>query len=108
MRTGIVGVLLAAALVLAGCGDKRSDARNAMETKFERIDYEMSTLETVTSTYNRRHFEQATQRYIVLVRNYTDLLGPDEAKRRLRQKAEELGSFCLPCVATLDAEASRY
>ena len=103
-----MGVLLLAAAILAGCGDNRSAAEKAMDVKFERIDYEMSNLETVTSSYNTSHLAKATEQYIALVREYADLLGPGEAKRRLKEKGDELGSYCLPCVATLEDEASRY
>lgn len=104
----IVGVLLLAAPLLAGCGDNRSAARKTMEVKFEKVDYEMSNLETVTAAYNQAHFAKATQQYIALVRKYADLLGPDEAKRRLKEKGGELGAYCLPCVATLEDEARKY
>lgn len=107
-RRLIVGVLLLAAPLLAGCGGNRSGATKAMDAKFERIDYEMATLETVTSNFNEAHFEQATQKYIALVRRYADALGPAEAKRRLKQKGDELGPYCLPCVGILDDEATRY
>jgi hypothetical protein len=103
----LAGVLVAAA-VLTGCGDSRSADRKAMDLKFERIDYEMSNLETATSTYNMTHFEEATQRYIVLVHKYADLLGPEEAKRRLNEKGDELSSFCLPCAGVLAEEARKF
>jgi hypothetical protein len=107
-RRMIVGVLLLAAALLAGCGDNRSAERKTMDVKFERVDYDMSNLETVTSAYNQRHFAKATQRYIALVREYADLLGPDEARRRLQEKGDELRAYCLPCVATLENEVRRY
>jgi hypothetical protein len=100
-RKAIVGVLLPAALLLAGC-----DNRSAV--KFEKLDFEISTLETATSTYNLPHFEQATARYIGLVRHYKDLLGRAEAKRRLQSEADSVGDYCLPCAGALTGEASRY
>jgi len=106
-RKTIVGVLLLAALLLVGC-DNRSADRKAMDTKFEKLDFEISTLETASSTYNLPHFEQATERYIALVRQYADLLGPEEAKRRLRQEADGIGAYCLPCAGVLTGEASKY
>jgi hypothetical protein len=110
MRTQrmIVGAPLLAALLLAGCGGGGSSAKKAADAKFRKLDYEMAILETVTSAYNVPGFTKATTRYIALVRENANVLGPAEAKRRLKQKADELGSFCLPCVATLDDEASRY
>jgi hypothetical protein len=106
-RKTIVGVLLLAALLLAGC-DNRSADRKAMDTKFEKLDFEISTLETATSTYNLPHFEDATARYIGLVRQYKDLLGSDEAKRRLKEEADGISAYCLPCAGALTAEANRY
>ena len=55
-----------------------------------------------------RIFEEATQRYIVLVHKYADLLGPEEAKRRLSEKGDELSSFCLPCAGVLAEEARKF
>jgi hypothetical protein len=103
-----LAVVLLAAASLAGCGDNRSADTKAMELKFDRLDFEMSNLETATSTYNIPHFEEATQQYIALVHQYADLLGADEAKRRLNQKSDELGSFCLPCAGVLAQEAKRF
>lgn len=94
------------ALVLAACGDKSSD-RNAMEVKFQRIDYEMGNMENLNSAYGSE-LTKATQRYIALIREYADQLGPAEVKRRLVQKRDEVAPYCLPCSATLDFEASRY
>ena len=109
MRTSrtIVPVLLAIAL-LGGCGDNRSADQKAMTNKFEAIDYEISRLETVTSQYNSAHFSAATKRYIALVRQYHDLLGPEEAKRRLNDRAAELESYCLPCAGMLADAAKSY
>jgi len=107
-QTAIAGVLLLAAALLVGCGYNGSPAAKGMELKFDRLDYEMSTLETGTASYSQPQFAKATDRYIALVRKYADVLGPAEAKRRLREKGDELGSYCLPCTATLQDEASRY
>ena len=102
-----VGLLLLAALLVSAC-DNRSGDQRAMEVKFEKLDFEISTLETATSTYNLPHFEHATARYIGLVRHYKDLLGDDEAKRRLQAEADSVGDYCLPCAGALTGEASRY
>jgi PBP1b-binding outer membrane lipoprotein LpoB len=109
MRTRklIVGAVVLAALLLAGCGGGSSD-RNAMETKFEKIDFEFSTLETPNSVYNQPHFQKTTERYIALVHQYEDLLGNDEAKRRLQQEADSLSEYCLSCAGTLEDAASKY
>lgn len=107
-RIWLVAVVVLAAALLVGCGDNRSADRKAMDLKFDRIDYEISNLETVTSTYNTRHFEETTQRYIALVHQYADLLGPEEAKRRLNQKGDELSSYCLPCAGVLAEEAKGF
>jgi hypothetical protein len=103
-----LAVMLMAAALLAGCGDNRSADTKAMDLKFERIDFEMSNLETATSTYNIPHFEEATQRYIALIHRYADLLGPEEAKRRLNEKGDELSSYCLPCAGVLAEEAKMF
>lgn len=103
----LVGVVLTA-LLLAGCGDNRSADRKAMEVKFERLDYQMSTLETANAAFNARHLIQDTQRYIGLVHRYADLLGSEEAKRRLNAKADEVGAYCLPCAGVLTVEAGKF
>jgi hypothetical protein len=102
----IIGILLLA-VVLAGCGDNGSAARDKMEVKFQRIDYEMGNIENLNSAYGQE-LTKATQRYIALVREYADVLGPDEVKRRLAQKADEVAPYCLPCSATLADEANRH
>jgi outer membrane murein-binding lipoprotein Lpp len=103
----VVPVLLAAAL-LAGCGDTQSADQKAMNAKFEQIDYQISRLETVTSQYNTGHFEAATKKYIALVHQYQDALGPEEAKQRLTDRAEELSGYCLPCAGELADAAKQY
>jgi predicted component of type VI protein secretion system len=105
-RSIILGALvLLAVLLVAGCGT--TDA-GAVDEKFQKIDFEFSTLETVNSSYNDREFEAETVKYIELVRRYKDQLGTAEAKQRLTDKADELSSYCLPCVATLSDEARKY
>jgi hypothetical protein len=103
-RLTILGVLLLALLV-AGCGAKGT---KSMDAKFEKLDYEIVTLETVNSSYNESEFAKETQKYIALVRKYAGQLGPREARRRLTEKGDELSSYCLPCVATLETAASKY
>ena len=103
-RVTIAGVMLFA-LLAAGCGAKGNKGMNA---KFEKLDYEIVTLETVNSSYNEAEFAKETQKYIALVREYADQLGPEEARRRLKDKGDELSSYCLPCVATLETAASKY
>ena len=106
-RVTIVAALVLAAPLLAGCGGQSGD-RQAMETKFEKIDFEFSTLETPNSVHNQPHFRQTTQRYIALVHQYEDLLGNDEAKRRLQQEADSIGEYCLSCAGALQDAASKY
>jgi hypothetical protein len=96
-----VGVLL-----LAACGG--SSDRKAMEIKFEQLDFKMTALETANAAYNQNHLARETQQYIALVHRYADLLGPEEARKRLNQKADELSSFCLPCSGVLTEEAKRF
>jgi hypothetical protein len=102
----VIPVLLAGVL-LGGCGGPAGD-RTAMNQKFEKVDYEISRLETVTSQYNTEHFASASQRYIALVHQYKDVLGPQEAKRRLNDLADELGGYCLPCAGMLADAAKQY
>lgn len=104
----VVGVLLLAVALLAGRGSNRSADKKAIRAKFETIDSQMASLETRSSQYNEPHFEKATRNYIALVREYADVLGPSEAKRRLTQKGDQLGSYCVPCAGMLDDEARRY
>ena len=105
LRT-VVPVLLAA-LVLGGCGGPAGD-RSAMNEKFQKVDYEISRLETVTSQYNDAHFDSASRRYIALVHQYKDLLGPEEAKRRLNELSDEMSGYCLPCAGELADAAKQY
>jgi hypothetical protein len=103
-----VAVLLLAVPLLAGCGGGSAD-RKAMEVKFEKLDYQISTLELSTAaTYNQPHFAAATQRYIALVHKYADLLGPEEAKRRLNEASDGIAPYCLPCAGVLTEEAKRF
>ena len=103
----MIACVLLFVLVLAACGDDQSAARNKMEVKFERIDFEMGNMENLNSAFGPE-LKNATTRYIKLVREYADLLGPTEVRRRLMQKRDEVAPYCLPCSATLDFEASRY
>ena len=108
VRTAIVGVLLLAAVLLAGCGGGGSADRKAMDHKFEKIDFRFSVLETPNSSYNQGHFQDTTDQYIALVRQYRDLLGNDEAKRRLQAEAESISGYCLVCAGELSDEAKKY
>jgi hypothetical protein len=99
----LAGLLLAVAL-LAGCG--HSDT--AMDHKFQRLDYEMSTLETVNSAFNEQHFARLTQRYIALVHQYEGQLGPARARKMLIAKGDELDTYCLPCTGVLYIEARKF
>lgn len=101
-------VLVLAAVVPMACGDNRSAAERAMDAKFRSIDYKMATLETTAVVYNQAYLEKTTQQYIALVREYADLLGRDEAGRRLVEKGNELEPFCPPCTAMVEDAAKRY
>ena len=102
-----LGVLLLAVVLVVACGDNRSAARKAMDAKFQTMDFEMASLETLVAPYGT-HLERATQQYIALIREYADQLGPDEVRRRLVEKGDEVAPYCLPCKATLDDEAKKY
>jgi hypothetical protein len=107
-RRLLATVPLLAALVVAGCGNSRPGAKTTMEHKFQKLDFEMTNLETVNSAYNDRQFAAETRKYIALVRQYADQLGRAEARRRLMQTSDELSPYCLPCSATLASEATKY
>jgi hypothetical protein len=103
MRRG-VGALLVA-ILLTGCG---SQSKKGMNAKFDALDYKMATeYETAATPYNN-YLAKAVQRYIALVREYSDQLGSDEARRRLVAKGDEVGPFCLPCAGKLYDEAKKY
>jgi len=104
----LVAVVLLAVPLLAGCGSKSGD-RQAMETKFEQLDFKLTTYEQATSsTYNLPHFTRLTNQYIALVRQYKDTLGSKEAKRRLAEERDGIAPYCLPCAGTLDDELKKY
>jgi PBP1b-binding outer membrane lipoprotein LpoB len=105
-RKKLAGIVLLALLVAGCAAGTREPGR--VEAKFQKIDFDFSTLENVNSAYNDKQFESETQKYIVLVRTYANQLGRTEARRRLMGKADELSSYCLPCEAKLTAEATRY
>src|SRR5262245_14813718 len=102
-RLALAG-LLVAVFVLAGGG---TGDTGAMDQKFEKLDFKISTLETINAAYNQQHFAELTTKYIALVHEYEDTLGKDEAKRRLIQMGDELDSYCLPCTGVLYVEADR-
>jgi PBP1b-binding outer membrane lipoprotein LpoB len=102
--TRLAGLLLVV-LLLAGCGQGDT---TAMNHKFQRLDFQISTLETINSMYNQQHFAQLTQKYIALVHQYQDQLGKGESKRRLVQLGDELSSYCLPCTGVLYLEARKF
>ena len=102
MKRG-VGLLFFAVL-LVGCGTPTSV--KAMNAEFDKIDYEMASIEEGETTGD--NLERLTRQYIRLVREYDDELGDKEAQKRLADKAFEVGPYCLPCVTMLDREAAKY
>jgi hypothetical protein len=101
------GVLLLGATLLAGCGDKSSADRKAIDAKFARVDYAMSTVEIGAPPY-QENLTKLTQQYIALVRQYGDELGDGEVKRRLADKERELEPFCLPCSGLVGDELAKH
>ena len=100
--------LLLAVIVLAGCGGAEpTAAEKRMNVRFDRLDYLMGNVEISAPPY-QANLERLTRRYIALIREYEDELGPDEIKRRLEQKSEEVDDYCLPCATTIDRERARY
>src|ERR1044072_9662343 len=102
----VVVVLLLAVPLLAGCGDK-SGGPQAMETKFEQLDFKLTTYEQATSsTYNLPHFTRLTNQYIALVRQYKDTLGSKAAKRRLLEERDGIAPYCLPWAGSRSEETT--
>ncbi len=99
--------LVLVAILLAGCG-KQSTPENALDAKLQKIDYTMATYETVNSSYSHSYFEKATRHYIAVIREYADRVEPAEIKRRLVDRGDEIGSYCLPCAGMLYDEAKKY
>jgi hypothetical protein len=99
-----VGVLLLAAVLLAGCG--QTNSQEAMNARFQELDYKMANLE-VGLVPSRDLLERLTQEYISLIHEYADVLGPGEARRRLVEKETELSAYCLPCSAVVTDELAR-
>jgi hypothetical protein len=100
-------VLLAVA-VLAGCGsDEPTAAEKRMNNRFDELDYTMGNVEISAPPY-QDNLMTLTRRYVALIREYADELGDDEVKKRLEDKALELGPYCLPCVTVVDLEAEKY
>jgi hypothetical protein len=98
---------LALAILLAGCGSQ-SGSEKRMNAKFDALDAKIATqYETAATPYND-YLDKATQQYIALVREYAHQLGPDEAKRRLTEKGDEVGAFCTWCAGALYDAAKRY
>jgi hypothetical protein len=102
-----IGVLLLGVVFLEGCGDKSSTDRKAIDAKFARVDYAMSTVEISAPPY-QENLTKLTQQYIALVRDYGDELGDAEVKRRLTDKMSELEPFCLPCSGLLSDELAKH
>jgi outer membrane lipoprotein-sorting protein len=105
-RAAIIGVLLVVLLV-AACGSSSSSAEKEMNAKFDKIDYSMASMETMNSGFGTQ-LQQATARYIALVRRYSDMLGADEARHRLVEKGDQVSDYCLACAATLYDAAKKY
>ena len=100
--------LLLAAIFLAGCGgDGQTAAEKRMQIRFDRLDYEMGNIEISAPPY-QENLERLTKRYIALIREYEDMLGRDEIRKRLEEKALELDDYCLPCSGAMDAERAKY
>jgi PBP1b-binding outer membrane lipoprotein LpoB len=102
--TRIAGLLLVV-LLLAGCGQGET---TAMNHKFERLDFQMASLETINSAYNQQHFAKLTQQYIALVHEYEDQLSEEGSQAALSsQLGDGLNAYCLPCTGVLYIEARK-
>ena len=78
-----------------------------MNDEFQKLDFKIATLESNNTAYGTQ-LEDAAREYIALVRKYKEELGADEAARRLVEKGDELGPYCLTCKSDLYEEAKRY
>src|SRR5215471_2440955 len=106
--TKTAGALVLAAVFLAGCGDHgvvSGPLNQEMDAKFVVLDTNIKTAETLRNTTN---LETVTQQYIALVGQYADELGRAEAQRRLVQKGDEIGVYCLPCKNMFYDAARKY
>jgi hypothetical protein len=92
--------------LLAGCGQKEAD-QQGMNARFERLDYQIGSRETIAAPYDKS-IAALTRKYAALVREYADQLGPKEARKRLTEKGDELGNYCLACAAILYDAAKKY
>jgi hypothetical protein len=101
------GVLLLAAVLLGGCGDNGSADRKAIDAKFDKVDYAMSSVEISAPPY-QENLTKLTQQYLALVREYGDELGDAEVKRRLTDKVSELEPFCVPCSGLVSDELAKH
>ena len=102
------GALVLAAVFLAGCGDNgvvSGPLNQEMDAKFVVLDTNIKTMEGLRNTTS---LETVTQQYIALVDEYADELGHAEAQRRLTQKGDEIGAYCLPCKNMFYDAARRY
>lgn len=100
--------LLLAVIFLAGCGgDEPTAAERSMQLKFDQLDYEMGNIEISAPPY-QDNLERLTTKYIALIREYDELLGTEEVRKRLEDKALELDDYCLPCSGAIDAERAKY
>jgi hypothetical protein len=97
-------VLPIAAVLLAGCG--QTSSQEAMNAKFQELDYKMANLE-VGMVPSRGMLESLTREYISLIHEYADVLGAEEARRRLEAKETELSAYCLPCSAVVSEELAK-
>jgi len=106
-RIATLGVLLLTVLLVAACGSNQSAAQKEMNTKFDKLDYLMASMETMNSGFGPQ-LSNATNQYIALVRRYSDRLGADEARHRLVEKGDQVSDYCLACAATLYDAAKKY
>ena len=109
LKTIAGDLLLAALLARAAAAPARPTGRR-WRSKFEQFDFVVWTLETadVAATNVAPPSSARRERYIALVRQYADLLGPKEAKQRRQQEADGISAYCLPCAGVLTARGERY
>ena len=85
--------LLLVAVLLVGCGTPTTE--KAMSAKFNKVDYEIASIQEGKGETTVEALEKLTRQYIGLVHEYEDELGADGARKRLEDKAFALSSYCL-------------
>ncbi|MGA9761312.1 MAG: hypothetical protein WBQ14_02705 [Gaiellaceae bacterium] len=107
-RMGTVLAIVAAAVVLGGCGNASDNPvsngnRLSAEARLTAISANM----TIALSSNPGSLPQLTQEYIGTVQSSETLLGADEAKQKLTETATLFATSCASCAQSLNAAAAQ-